>query len=105
MSRITKFLRQSCLVEPYQLDADGEPLHNDFGELQYGDPVKCKCRHEISFRDVQTSNGQLVQSTSRYFLDSSVQIKADYRIDGREILNIAEYINSMGVCEGYEVYV
>lgn len=105
MSRMTKFLRQQCLVQPYEVDAKGEPVLNDYGELQYGSAKSCKCRHEVAFRDIQTANGQLVSSTSRYFLDESVEIKADYKIDGREVLSVSTYVNGFGQCEGYEVYV
>lgn len=105
MSRMTKFLRQKCKVQPYEVDAAGNPMYNDFGELQYQPPKVCNCRHEISFRDVQTSSGQLVKSTSRYYLDESLEIKADYKIDDRAVLSVASYVNGLGLCEGYEVYV
>lgn len=105
MSRMTKFLRQQCLVQPYQLDEHNNPQLNDFGELQYEPAFLCKCRHEIAFKDIQTTNGQLIKSTSRYFLDDSVEIKADYKIDDHTVLNVSTYINSAGQVEGYEVYV
>ena len=105
MSRMTKFLRQKCRVQPYEVDAAGKPVYNDFGELQYQPAKICNCRHEISFQDVQTSSGQLVKSTSRYFLDESLEIKADYKIDGRAVLSVSSYVNGLGLCEGYEVYV
>lgn len=105
MSRMTKFLRQQCRVEPYKVNAKGEPVYNDFGELQYQPAKSCRCRHEVSFRDVQTSSGQLVKSTSRYFLDERLEIKADYKIDGRAVLSVSTYVDGLGQCEGYEVYV
>ena len=105
MSRMTKFLRQKCQVQPYQLGEDGKPALNDFGEIQYKDPIECKCRHEISYQDVQTSNGQIVKSTSRYFLDDKLELKADYLIDGLAILVLKTYTNAQGLTEGYEVYV
>ena len=105
MSRMTKFLRQQCLVQPYLLDDAKQPKLNDFGEIQYGDPILCSCRHEIVFRDIQTANGSIVRSRSRYFLDESVSLAADYKIDGNPILAIESYINGLGKCEGYEVYV
>lgn len=105
MSRMTKFLRQLCSVQPYKVDRAGKPVLNDYGELQYGPVKSCKCRHEVAFQDIQTANGQLVRSTSRYFLDDSMEIKADYKIDGREVLSVSTYVNGLGQCEGYEVYV
>ena len=105
MSRMTKFLRQKCGVQPYRVDDAGNPVLNDFGELQYESAKACKCRHEVAFLDIQTANGQLVRSTSRYFLDDGMEIKADYKIDGRAVLSVSTYINGLGQCEGYEVYV
>ena len=105
MSRITKFLRQQCRVAPYATDTAGNPVYNDFGELQYRTAKVCKCRHEVAFQDVQTSSGQLVKSASRYYFDSSTDIKADYKIDGKAVLSVSSYVNGFGECEGYEVYV
>ena len=105
MSRMTKFLRQSCKVAPYVVDEQGHPKYNDFGELLYEPARDCKCRHEVSFQDIQTSSGQLVKSTSRYFLDESLEIKADYKIDDRAVLSVSSYVNGLGLCEGYEAYV
>lgn len=105
MSRMTKFLRQECLVQPYEVDAKGQPVLNDYGELQYGPAKSCKCRHEVAFQDIQTANGRLVRSTSRYFLDDSMEIKVDYKVDSKEVLSVSTYVNSLGQREGYEVYV
>lgn len=105
MSRMTKFLRQVCAVETYEVDDQGLPKHNQFGEILYNVPVKCKCRHEIAFQDVQVTNGSIVKSASRYFMDNSIEIKADYRIDGRAVLSVTSYVNQLGQVEGYEVYV
>lgn len=105
MSRVTKFLRQRCVVTPYQVQANGQPIINPFGEIQYDEPQVCKCRHEISYQDVQVANGSLVKSSSRYFLDDSVEIKADYLIDGLAVLSVSTFVNQKGVIEGYEVYV
>ena len=145
MSRMTKFLRQTCLVQPYLFeelveselkgsvlsinlegikveykegtlaicDAEGttlpssnsKPLVNDFGEIQYMPPIQCKCRRETSYQDVQTSNGSIVRSTTRYFLDSDIEIKPDYLIDGSVVLTVHSYVNQQGNVEGYEVYV
>ena len=105
MSRMSKFLRQSCTVQPYQLDDKNEPKYNQFGELLYEPPTLCKCRHEISYQDVQVANGSIVKSSSRYFLDESLEIKADYLIDGRAVLSVSSFVNQFGKVEGYEVYV
>lgn len=105
MSRMTKFLKQKCQVEAYLVNENEVPETNRFGELLYAVPVIHKCRHEICFKDIQTSNGSIVRSSSRYFLDESVDLKTDYRIDGHVILSVESYINEIGKLEGYEVYV
>ena len=105
MSQMTKFLHQRCIVQPYQVDENGQPQHNQFGELLYAAPQRCRCRHEISYQDVQVANGSIVKSTSRYFLDESVEVKADYLIDGMPVLSVSSYVNRVGKLEGYEVHV
>ena len=104
MSRMTKFLRQKCQLEQVIFE-EGLPKLNDFGELQYAAPVSVKCRHESSHKDIQTTNGSIVRSTSRYFLDESVPVAPDDRIDGRVVVSVVEYVNGLGLVEGYEVYV
>lgn len=105
MSRMTKFLKQECRVEPYALDENGNAERNRFGEIVYQPEIICKCRRESTTRDVQTSTGSVVKSTTRYFLDEKFEIKTDYRIDGHVLLTVEEYTNERGKCEGYEVYV
>lgn len=106
MSRMTKYLKQKCMVTPYQMNEEtGKPVLNKFGEIEYDDPVECKCRHEIIVKDIQTQNGQLVTANGRYFLDESFELRAEYLLDGDPIISIETYINEMGRIEGYEVYV
>lgn len=105
MSRMTKYLRQTCLVEKYTLDENGEVTMDRFGNIVYQDPVKCRCRHEVAYQEVLTTNGSIVKSTSRYFLDESVEILADYRIDGKPVLTVSTLVNENGGTEGFEVYV
>ena len=105
MSRMTKFLRQTCEVQPFKSDRRGNAILDDFGELMYLQPVQYKCRCERSHKDIKTTNGSLIRSTSRYYLDNSADIKPDYKIDGNIVLDVSEYINGLGQIEGYEVYV
>lgn len=145
MSRMTKFLKQTCKVQPYlnanavtsdfdksnltlsitgvdvRLEGDNliisnaegykpifqeiSPLYSDFGEIQYAAPIVCKCRREDSFQDIQTSNGSIIRSRARYFLDASLQILPDYLIDGAVVISVQSYVNQFGKTEGYEVYV
>ena len=34
-----------------------------------------------------------------------LEIKADYKIDGKLVIEVSTYVNGLGQCEGYEVYV
>ena len=104
MSRMTKFLKQKCSLERYVVE-NGQPKHNAFGELQYQPSVQLKCRHEMSTKDVQTANGSVVRTTSVYYVDESVPILTDYRIDGHVVISVISYVNALGNVEGYEVYV
>lgn len=104
MSRMTKFLRQTCSLEKY-VEENGQPKLNIFGELQYHAPVTLKCRHEQSHKDVQTGNGGIVRSTSVYYLDESTEIKPDYKLNGHVVISVIGYVNGLGAVEGYEVYV
>lgn len=104
MSRITKFLRQTCRLEKL-VEENGQPKLNTFGEFQYQEPIVLKCRHEISCKDVQTASGSIVRSSSRYFLDESQEIKPDYKIDGKVVISVIGYVNALGNIEGHEVYV
>lgn len=105
MSKMTKFLKQTCQVEAYVLTEEGNAETNRFGEIIYQEPVECRCRREKCVKDVQTANGSVVQATTRYFLDDSFELQPDYRIDGHVVLTVEEYINGLGKSEGYEVYV
>lgn len=105
MSRMTKFLKQTCLLEQYSVTSDGNIETNRFGEIVYKPAIKCKCRHEVCFKDVQTTNGSVVRSVARYFLDEKVALNPDYRLDGNVILSVETYINEHGSIEGYEVYI
>lgn len=104
MSRMTKFLKQRVWLEKY-VEEDGQPKMNMFGELEYQEPISIKCRHEMSHRDIQTENGSIVRATSVYYLDETVEIKSNYKLDGHVVVSVISYVNGLGAVEGYEVYV
>lgn len=105
MSRMTKFLKQSCSFESAQRGTDGTIKLNKYGDIQYTKPRTLRCRRENIVTDMQTGTGAILKTSSRYFFDSSVQVRVDDRIDGHVILSVEEYINQLGKCEGYECYV
>lgn len=105
MSRLTKFLRQECLFEKAQRDAVGKVELNAYGDILYEEAQTVKCRRERFVRDIQTSTGSTLKTSSRYFLDETHPVEADDRIDGKVILSVEEYTNQLGRCEGFECYV
>ena len=105
MSRMTKFLRQECEVEKAVRDFNGKTTLSIYGDIEYAAPVTTKCRREKHVSDIQTSNGAIVKASTRYYLDESIEILVDDRIDGHVVLNCEEYVDQFGFCVGYEVYV
>lgn len=105
MSRMTKYLRQTCLYEQCRRKEDGTVSLDMYGEPLYESPVKIKCRREVSVQDVQTNTGAILKSNTRYFVANTHSIKADDKLDGKYILKVTEYINQFGKAEGYECYV
>lgn len=105
MSRMSKFLRQTCIWEHFQEQSDGTPVLNDFGEIQYNSSASIKCRRETYHKDVQTATGSIVRAMSRYYVDETASVVPDDRLDGHVVLSVVEYVNSLGATEGYEVYV
>ena len=104
LSRMTKFLKQTCSFESAQRE-DNLVVLNEYGDIQYNQPITKACRREAYVRDLQTANGAILKTSSRYFLDESTVIRANDRIDGCVILACSEYTNQFGQCEGYEIYV
>lgn len=105
MSRMTKFLKQTCQHEKAQRDVNGQVVLNRYGDVQYEPPVTIKCRRERIIRDVQTSTGAILRSSTRYFTDETAPIEPDDRLDGQVILQVEEYTNQLGLTEGFESYV
>ena len=105
MSRMTKFLKQTCSYEKLKRKADGTVLLDKYGEPQYEAPVVIKCRREVTIQDVQTNTGAILKSSTRYFTDDKHSIQANDRLDGKAVLKTQEYTNQFGVAEGFESYV
>ena len=105
MSRMSKYLKQTCTYERLKRGSDGKVLLDKFGEPQYEAPRSIKCRCEISIQDVQTNTGAILKSSTRYFTDQKQSIQADDKLDGKVVLKTQEYTNQFGVAEGCESYV
>ena len=104
MSRLTKYLKQKCTYEQQERDASGKAILNKYGEPSYKAPVEIKCRREILIRDVLTNSGAIQKSSTRYFIDNTLVLQANDKLDGKPILEVQEYVNQFGKAEGFEVY-
>lgn len=104
MSRMTKFLKQTCSFESAKRDASGKVMLNKYGEIEYQKTRSLKCRRESTIKDIKTANGALTTQTTAYYTDESQPIRVDDRVDGRVILLVNEYVNAQGAVEGYEFY-
>ncbi len=105
MSRMTKFLKQTCMYEQCKHNPDGSISLDKYGDPQYEAPVQIKCRRETSVQDVQTNTGAILKSSTRYFVDNRHHIQANDKFDGKCVLKVAEYTNQSGKAEGFECYV
>lgn len=103
MSRMTKYLKQTCTVKNVLIDADGEPLVDIYGEPSYSVPAVYKCRRERSFKDVLTVSGVMKKSSITYYLDETCNINIGDLIDDRAVVDFQEYTNEHGQTEGYMV--
>lgn len=105
MSVMTKFLKQTCKFERAIRDNNGLVALNEHGDIQYEYATELTCRREQYVKDMLTSNGSILKTSSRYFLDDQIVVRADDRLDGHVILSCEEYIDQLGACVGYEAYV
>lgn len=102
MSRMTKFLKQTCKFEEASRDASGQPIMNKYGEPSYKSPLTLKCRREGHTKDVLTTNGAVIRSETIYYTDETQLIRTGDRLDGKVVVAVSEYTNEHGKVEGYE---
>ena len=102
MSRMTKFLKQTCTFEAAVRDASGKIALNKYGEAAYEAPITLKCRRERTTKDVLTANGSVVRSASIYYTDESQVIRPDDKIDGRVVHRAEEYTNKHSLTDTFE---
>lgn len=86
-------------------DEDGEPVLDIYGDPTYEAPIEVKCRRERSIKDIITVTGAMARSYSTYYLDEQHVVDLGDLLDGKPIVDFAEYINEYGLVEGYEVMV
>lgn len=106
MSRMTKFLKQEAVVEFLIRDTNGDAALDKYGEpIGYQNKRKVKCRRERATKDVLANGGAAAVSTTRYFFDNSIQVEIGDKVDGQPILTVTDFINDLGISEGWEVTV
>lgn len=105
MSRMTKFLKQKATWEKAELDENGKPILNEYGDPSFQQPVEIACRRERTMIDILTTTGAIVKSSTVYYVDETVPVHMGDKFDGLFILDFEEYINGEGECEGYRVVV
>ena len=103
MGSMLRHLNQTATWCSAQVDGQGNPVLNLYGDPVYAEAQTIRCRRERVLKDVLTSTGAIVRSTTRYFIDSSVTVKLGDLLDGAQVLDFADYIDRRGVCQGYEV--
>lgn len=102
MSRMTKFLKQTCVFEAAVRNSSGKPVLDKFGEPSYAAPIQLKCRREKNTKDVLTATGSVKRSDTVFYTDECYEIQTDDKLDGRVVLAVVEYTNENGKVEGYE---
>lgn len=103
MGKMTKYLRQTAMIENVVLDENGKPELDVYGQPKFSTPVQSKCRKESYKARASTSYGQFVNFTTTYYFDESVKIHGGDKVDGQEVQSIEEYVDGMGTLVGYRV--
>lgn len=105
MNKITKYLNQKAFFESLKTYKNNKPELNIYGEPVYLQGLYIKCRREEYIKDIQTSTGSIVRSSTAYYLDDSVSIKINDKIDGKLILVFEDFVDRDGRILGYKAIV
>lgn len=105
MSRMTKYLKQTCTIQRMVVDENGDAVLDIYGEPTYQSLITVKCRRERSFKDVLTVTGAMKQSATTYYIDEVEPVNLGDLVDGKPVVDFEEYINEYGRPEGYMVVV
>ena len=103
MGKLTKYLKQTAVIENVVLGTDGKPQLDAYGQPSFGTPTTVKCRKEPYRVRATTGYGQFVNFTTTYYFDESVQIRSGDIVDGHEVQSIADYVDGLGNLVGYQV--
>lgn len=103
MGRMTKYLRQTAVIEHVALNSDGKPKLDAYGQPEYTAPVTVKCRKEPYRGRASTGYGQYVNYATTYYFDETTKINSGDRVDGQEVHSITDYVDGLGNLVGYQV--
>lgn len=105
MSRLSKYLKQTAVLEKVKKDASGLPVMDSYGKYTYESPVNIKCRREPAKMNVLSATGQYKNHSDTYYVDESVKIGIHDKLDGNLVLSVYDYVDGSGQLVGYEVSV
>lgn len=103
MGKMTKYLKQTALIENVILGDGGKPQLDAYGQPAHATPVVVKCRKEPYRVRATTGYGQFVNFTTTYYFDESVTIRSGDKVDGHEVQVIEDYVDGLGNLVGYRV--
>lgn len=105
MSRLTRYLKQTAVLESVVLNEDGEPVMDAYGKYQYQEPQVVKCRKEITEDIASSDGGHYVRYSYTYYVDETIPVHNDDKLDGKLVVGVGEYVDGAGQLIGYEVHV
>ena len=103
MGKMTKYLKQTAVIENVVLDSKGKAKLDAYGQPEFGTPITVKCRKEPYRARASTGYGQFVNLTTTYYFDESVTIRSGDKVDGHAVQSIVDYVDGLGQLVGYQV--
>lgn len=105
MGRMTRYLKQTAQHEKIVKLPDGSTQLDAYGKPLYQQAVTVKCRKEPARMSNSSSLGQFVNYATAYYLDETVDICVQDKLDGEVVLQVYDYRDGTGKLVGYEVHV
>lgn len=105
MSRMSKYLKQTCKWSKMLVDENGNAILDMYGDPTFAAEVIVPCRRERSLKDVLTLTGSVKRSATTYYIDERYDVSMGDLMDGKPIIDFEEYTNEHGKTEGYMVVV
>ena len=103
MGRLTKYLKQTAVIELHRRNEDGKPKLDAYGQPEFDAPIRVRCRVEPYQARATTSYGMSVLYTNTYYIDETIKVRNGDRIDGHEVQSVEAYVDGSGKLIGYRV--